>query len=141
MTTLPASGVLLTATAALLLLSACGGGGGGGGGGASSSGGRAADSAADAPSSAATPVPSTTAPEDLAVGTSGRVSVLTGTVEAGVEPGCLLLEASGVLHQLVGATQALAPGQRVTVQGRPDPTLLTTCQQGTPFVVSSAAPA
>lgn len=131
MSTLPAPGVLLTVTAALLLLSACGG--------TSSGDGRASAS----PTSPATPAPSsgTAAPEDLVVGPSGRVTVLTGTVEAGVEAGCLLLTASGVLHQLVGATQRLAPGQRVTVQGRPDPALLTTCQQGTPFVVSSSAPA
>ena len=122
--------VLLTTTAALLLLSACGSD-------ASSGGGGAAGSA----SSSATPPPSAAAPEDLVVGPSGRATVLTGTVEAGVEAGCLLLQASGVLHRLVGATQGLAPGQRVTVQGRPDPALLTTCQQGTPFVVTSSAPA
>ena len=58
-----------------------------------------------------------------------------------MEPGCLLLQASGVLYQLVGAVQGLAPGQRVTVHGSSDPTLLTTCQQGTPFVVTRSAPA
>ena len=82
-------------------------------------------------------VPTGTVPTDeVPTGT-----VLTGTVEAGVEQGCLLLPASGGLHLLVGATSGLAPGQRVTVRGRTDETLLTTCQQGTPFVVSSAAPA
>lgn len=78
---------------------------------------------------------------DLVVPGTGRGSALTGTVLAGVEPGCLLLEAAGVVHQLVGATQGLAPGQRVTVRGRPDPAALTTCQQGTPFVVTAWSPA
>lgn len=127
--------VLLTATAVLCLVSACGGG-------ASPGDGRSSDqpSPQSEPNPPAPP-PTTTPPEDLVVAPSGRSTVLTGTVEAGVEPGCLLLGSSGVLHQLVGATQGLAPGQRVTVQGRPDPALLTTCQQGTPFVVSSSAPA
>ena len=84
--------------------------------------------------------PSALSPEDLVVPGAGRDTVLTGTVRAGVEQGCLVLQASGVVHQLVGATQGLAPGQRVTVHGRPDPGLLTTCQQGTPFVVTTSSP-
>ena len=122
----PASGVLLTAV--LCLVSACAD--------APSPGGEPAGSPTT--TSAPTGVPS---PEDLVVPGSGRSTVLTGTVAAGVERGCLVLEASGVVHQLVGATQGLAPGQRVTVQGGPDPGLLTTCQQGTPFVVTTSSPA
>ena len=133
--------LLLTATAVLCLLSACGGGT------SPSSGSASAPPTSPPPASPpsslpppASPSPSTL-PEDLVVPPAGRETVLTGTVEAGVEPGCLLLQASGVLHQLVGAVQGLAPGQRATVRGRPDPGLLTTCQQGTPFVVASSAPA
>ena len=145
--------LLLTATTVLCLLSACGG--------STSPSGESAGAPptsppptsppasrppasvpppASPPASSPAPAPSAL-PEDLVVPPAGRDTVLTGTVEAGVEPGCLLLQASGVLHQLVGAVQGLAPGQRATVRGRPDPGLLTTCQQGTPFVVASSAPA
>ncbi|WP_455565816.1 hypothetical protein [Micromonospora wenchangensis] len=60
---------------------------------------------------------------------------LTGTVESGVEPGCLLLDG----HQLVGGpTDVLVKGARVTVTGRAQPDLMSTCQQGVPFLVESA---
>ena len=140
--------LLLTATTVLCLLSACGGGTSPSGESASAPpsspppAGPAPASAPPASPPASSPAPPPSAlPEDLVVPPAGRETVLTGTVEAGVEPGCLLLQASGVVHQLVGAVQGLAPGQRATVRGRPDPGLLTTCQQGTPFVVASSAPA
>jgi hypothetical protein len=79
-------------------------------------------------------------PEDLPVpGRAKRgLSTLTGTVTAGVEAHCLLI--NGFL--LVGGDRSvLKPGARVTVTGRVDRDLVTTCQQGTPFVVTSAAPA
>ncbi|MBO4162974.1 MULTISPECIES: hypothetical protein [Micromonospora] len=60
---------------------------------------------------------------------------LTGTVESGVEPGCLLLDG----HQLVGGPKdVLVVGARVSVTGRAQPDLMSTCQQGVPFVVESA---
>ncbi|MFI9641912.1 hypothetical protein ACIG87_17905 [Micromonospora sp. NPDC051925] len=60
---------------------------------------------------------------------------LTGTVESGVEPGCLLLDG----HQLVGGPKdVLVAGARVSVTGRAQPDLMSTCQQGVPFVVESA---
>jgi Protein of unknown function (DUF5818) len=73
---------------------------------------------------------------------SGQVT-LTGTVRAGVEPGCLLLEAeSGGPYLLVGGERAkLRPGARVAVTGRVDRDLLSTCQQGEPLVVAEIEPA
>ncbi|MEO3775319.1 hypothetical protein ABGB16_00405 [Micromonospora sp. B11E3] len=60
---------------------------------------------------------------------------LTGVVEAGVEPGCRLLDG----YQLIGGpADVLAAGAKVTVSGQPKPGMLSTCQQGTPFVVESA---
>ena len=60
---------------------------------------------------------------------------LTGMVESGVEPGCLLLDG----HQLVGGPRdVLVVGARVSVTGRAQPDLMSTCQQGVPFVVESA---
>jgi hypothetical protein len=98
--------------------------------------------------------PNTTPPEDLPVppsdkrGTSGTPSgapgskparlTLTGTVQAGVEADCLLLQG----YLLVGGPRdLLRGGDRVTVTGRVQPDLMTTCQQGTPFVVETAEPA
>lgn len=63
---------------------------------------------------------------------------LTGTVTAGVEPGCLLLDG----YLLVGGDPGvIRAGARITVTGRVVADLMTTCQQGTPFVVRSAEPA
>ncbi len=60
---------------------------------------------------------------------------LTGRIEAGVEPGCLLLDGYLLLG---GPREVLTAGATVTVTGRPAPGMLTTCQQGTPFQVESA---
>ncbi|TDC83021.1 hypothetical protein E1193_10175 [Micromonospora sp. KC606] len=64
----------------------------------------------------------------------GAVEV-SGTVTAGVEPGCLMLDGFQLLG---GPRDVLTPGAKVTVTGKPQPDLLTTCQQGTPFTVESA---
>lgn len=65
-------------------------------------------------------------------------TALTGTVTAGVEPGCLLLDG----YLLVGGPrEQLRAGTRVTVTGQVQADLMTTCQQGTPFRVKSVKPA
>ncbi|MDG4802898.1 hypothetical protein [Micromonospora sp. WMMD980] len=62
-------------------------------------------------------------------------TTLSGTIRAGVEPNCLLLDD----HLLVGGPRdLLKAGAKVEVTGRPEPGMVTTCQQGTPFVVESA---
>lgn len=64
-------------------------------------------------------------------------TTITGTVEAGVEPGCLLVGG----YQLIGGPRdVLAVGAKVSVTGQAKPDMMTTCQQGTPFVVESARP-
>jgi hypothetical protein len=60
---------------------------------------------------------------------------LTGTVSAGVEPDCLLLDKYLLVN---GPRDVLRPGARVTVTGRVRSDLMTTCQQGTPFMVETA---
>ncbi len=71
----------------------------------------------------------------------GEITV-TGTVADGVERGCRILRTDTVVYQLMGGDRAvLTEGSRVTVRGRPDPGLLTTCQQGTPLHVVDARPA
>ena len=93
----------------------------------------------------ATNVP-TTVPDDPPVAGSppptGEVT-LVGTVMAGVEPNCLLLDADrGDPYLLVGGERArLRPGARVAVTGRVERDLLSTCQQGEPLVVASIEPA
>lgn len=68
---------------------------------------------------------------------SADVQVVSGTVMAGVEYGCLMLHG----YQLIGGPRELfPPGTRIRVTGRPAPRLMTTAQQGTPFVVTSAEP-
>ncbi|MGH8775979.1 MAG: hypothetical protein ACRDWI_12675 [Jiangellaceae bacterium] len=72
------------------------------------------------------------------IGKSGTIMTLTGVPTEGVESGCLLL--SG--HLLLGGPRdLLASGQRVRVTGRVEPNVMSTCQQGIPFVVDSAEPA
>jgi hypothetical protein len=52
-----------------------------------------------------------------------------------VEPNCLLLDG----YLLVGGPRdVLTAGARVTVTGRVEPGMMTTCQQGTPFTVETA---
>ncbi|SCE73705.1 hypothetical protein [Micromonospora mirobrigensis] len=65
-------------------------------------------------------------------------TTLTGTIQAGVEPNCLLLDGNLLIG---GPRDVLKPGTRVVVTGKSQPDMMTTCQQGTPFVVESARPA
>jgi hypothetical protein len=65
---------------------------------------------------------------------------LTGTIAAGVESGCIVLvdDKDAVLANLIGLDEASAPvGSMVQVEGRFQPDLMTTCQQGEPFEVAS----
>lgn len=107
----------------------------------------ASDNAAT-PSAAPTlsPVPSQVsvvpAPSRPAVApTSGPAASgmsVSGEVVEGVEAGCLLLQTPGTLYLLIGGDRAaLQVGKRVTVVGTPQPGLMSTCQQGTPFQVVS----
>jgi hypothetical protein len=67
-----------------------------------------------------------------------KLRTLTGTITAGVEHRCLLLDG----YLLVGGDRTvIRAGARVTVTGRIVPDLVTTCQQGIPFMVTSVEPA
>ena len=90
------------------------------------------------PLSPSPPVARSRPPRTPGPSRSGEVRTLTGTVAAGVEPNCVLLDT----FLLVGGPRdVLRPGARVTVTGRVQPDLMTTCQQGTPFVVETGRPA
>lgn len=71
----------------------------------------------------------------------GGVKLVTGTVSAGVEPGCLLLDTGAERWVLLTTDarqrSAARPGTRVTVTGTARPDLVTTCQQGTPLQVTA----
>jgi hypothetical protein len=64
---------------------------------------------------------------------------IQGVVQPGVEAGCYVLSASdGTSYLLLGGDRAvIAGGGSLRVVGRPQPGLVTICQQGTPFVVQS----
>jgi hypothetical protein len=85
------------------------------------------------------PPPPTTEP-----GSGGKREVTaTGTLRAGVEPGCVLLKADqGPVYLLVGGDRGqLREGARVQVSGQLAPDLLSTCQEGQPLLVWSIKPA
>lgn len=66
---------------------------------------------------------------------------VVGTVRSGVERGCLVVSAKGRTHQLIGGDpEVVRPGAHLSVRGRPDPGLVTTCMQGEPLHVSEAKP-
>jgi hypothetical protein len=60
---------------------------------------------------------------------------VSGILEQGVEPTCILL---GQYLLLGGSRELLRPGQAVTVTGHLAVDLVTTCQQGTPLQVDRA---
>jgi hypothetical protein len=97
--------------------------------------------ASSAPGSSASPGPS----PSLKPSESGVAETLTGTVEAGVEANCKLIRDDAGNHTLYfddPSLKAKAPvGKKVTVTGHSKPGMMTTCQQGTPFIVTSVAPA
>lgn len=79
------------------------------------------------------PQPTVVPPPTAAPGPS-----ITGRVIEGVEAGCLLLRTPSGDYLLI-ATPAMRDRLQVsataTVRGYADPNMMTTCQQGTPFVV------
>ena len=119
----PTPTALAAVLAALLALAGCAGR-------QAPSGGAPAPAAPTAPTARHGPPPE-----------PGRV-VATGVVEAGVEPGCLLLrDDRGARYLLLGGDRsALRPGARVRVSGDRLRTA-TTCQQGEALRVVRVRPA
>ena len=69
---------------------------------------------------------------------TGLRLTLTGTVTEGVESGCLLLAGYLLIN---GPADIVRAGAKVRVTGTVRTDLVSTCQQGTPFMVTSAAKA
>lgn len=138
---------LLISTLTVLLLAGCAGNTGApvAGTGTASSGAPTAGSSADAVPDNPTPIKPSERPVKPDASAGARTVTLTGTVTAGVEPGCLVLQAKGGASYLLlfgpGADKSAAPaGAKVTVVGEPQPGMATTCQQGTPFMVNEIQP-
>ncbi|BBH66555.1 hypothetical protein ACTI_32400 [Actinoplanes sp. OR16] len=90
--------------------------------------------------SAVTTAPSTPVEDpSLPSKDAGGSTTLTGTVTEGVEPGCLLLDGHLLIFNDAAQKGSVKAGDQVTVTGKADKDLMTTCQQGTPFKVSSVA--
>ena len=80
-------------------------------------------------------------PQKSSGNAQGEITVV-GVVEEGVERGCRILRAGDQMYQLIGSSDPLITvGARLSVRGRPNPGLVTTCQQGTPFQVVQVQPA
>jgi hypothetical protein len=110
--------------------------------------GDSAGAPAELPSSApaaTSAVPPSAAPTSAApteeTGTTkppaGGVQTLTGTIIAGVEPNCLLLEDHLLIISDAKLQSAAKAGATVTVTGQAAQGMMTTCQQGTPFLVAT----
>ncbi|MGC4819398.1 hypothetical protein [Micromonospora sp. DT63] len=128
--------LVVPALVALAALSACGGTDGSTTPGApSATAGQPTAASPSSPAPAITPSDPLKSPGGPTVPPPVGATELTGTITAGVEPNCLLLDG----YLLVGGPRdVLAAGTRVTVTGRVEKGMMTTCQQGMPFVVESA---
>jgi hypothetical protein len=119
-------GAYAAVTAALILLTAC----------------AASGSGAGAPGESAEP-PSAPASSEPSPAPSGPPRALNGRVVAGVEPNCLLLRHTTGDYLLILKPGMTAPkvGATLVATGVVEPDRITTCMQGTPFVVTQMHPA
>jgi hypothetical protein len=122
----PGSGLLLAGAAVVVLLAGCARQGG------ARAGGEAGGPAA----------PSTTAPARSQPVPGGSKLVVRGTVRAGVEPGCLLLDAQDKQAYLLldADPSTLRPGTRVEVVGQRTNQIVSTCNEGVVLSVVSVRP-
>ena len=111
----------------------------GGSGSAAASGGSGSplpSSAPDPSVSIGSPAPPSGSPTPPDPGVS---MVLTGQVEPGVEPRCLILHDGGKTYQLIGGDPAVVKaGARVRVTGHFAAGVMGYCMQGEPFQVTGA---
>jgi hypothetical protein len=96
--------------------------------------GAPAPAPASASPSASSPAPTVSSSPATS---SSAPSELSGTITAGVEPNCLLLDGHLLIVNDPKLKSAAKVGATVTATGRVEPGMMTTCQQGTPFIVTS----
>ena len=107
--------------------------------------GAASSSGSPAPVTPSAAVPSATVPSAAVPTEEPSISkpadtgskTLTGTISAGVEANCLLLDDHLLIFDDAALKAAAQVGATVTVTGSAKPGMMTTCQQGTPFVVTA----
>ncbi|GII22824.1 hypothetical protein [Planosporangium mesophilum] len=100
------------------------------GGGGTPSPGASSGGGSSVPPSASPAVSSTPAPE----------LTLSGQVEAGVEPNCLVLHSGGQTYNLMGGDRnVVKPGNNVVVRGHVAQNVMSYCMQGQPFQVTEAS--
>jgi len=94
--------------------------------------------------SPAAPPPTAAPTEESGQPSAPAGQTITGTVTAGVEPNCILLSGGGTDYLLIVKDPALLDqlkiGEQATVVGQAEPGQMSTCQQGTPFTVTSVRP-
>jgi hypothetical protein len=92
-----------------------------------------------APATSAAPTPTTPAPRPTAGGPTGGELTLTGQVEQGAEPGCLILRSGGRTYELMtGDRTVVRAGAQVVVTGHVVTGMMSHCMQGQLFQVTSA---
>jgi len=86
------------------------------------------------------PITPTGSPGDFPVPPQGAAKHSTvrvrGTVTDGVESGCTVLTSKGVVYLLLWGDKTPSTATEIEVEGTLHPDLMTTCQQGTPLVVT-----
>jgi hypothetical protein len=130
----------------LAVLAACGAGEGGVDDSTAPSTSAAPSTSPEPTATEESPVPDETTPYlDPSLGDSSKPGsdaqmTISGTVEAGVESGCLVLEHEGTVYGIFGNfdSSVVYAGAEVTLHGAVDTGMMSTCQQGTPFVVEDA---
>jgi hypothetical protein len=123
---------LLAAFVAVLVTAGCARDGGD----TSAAGPASSSSSPDLPTSSDLPAPS----KGAGPGDTGAQTI-TGTVTKGVEPGCLLVADHLLIFDDAALKAVAKEGAAVVVTGRAETGMMTTCQQGTPFVVTAVRPA
>jgi hypothetical protein len=64
---------------------------------------------------------------------------LSGQVEAGVEPNCLVLHSGGQVYNLIGGDRnVVKAGNNVVVRGHVAQNVMSYCMQGQPFQITEA---
>ena len=102
--------------------------------------GAASSSSSPAPVTPSAAVPSAAVPTEepsISKPADTGSKTLTGTISAGVEANCLLLDDHLLIFDDAALKATAKVGATVTVTGSAKPGMMSTCQQGTPFIVTA----
>jgi hypothetical protein len=115
--------------------------GGSSAGAPATSGDTTSPSAPDSPlPTAGVITPPTASPGPVGSALPGDIT-LRGQVEAGVEPGCLIMQSGGKTYELYSVDRSVVrPGANLVLTGHVVTGMMSHCQQGQIFQVTSARP-